>query len=149
MINRLILAAATFILMSGCKSLSQSSDMSSAHGASPKSAQSLHEMIALHQTVLTRQPMLFSQLIRQNDLNAAREAAQSMYETLEALEKNRVLEAQVCFGANESSCSAFRKYMSQDIKSLYQGFVVSNSLSTGELLKIATNIESSANLHYR
>ena len=144
-----IIASAAITILFGCKSLSQPGDLNSAAASSPKSVQSLADLIALHQGVISQNPVLFSKQIRSNDLTAARVTAESMYQTLEKLEQDRALAAQVCFGANESACSAFRKYMSQDIKSLYQGFVVTNSLSTGELLKIATSIESSASLHYR
>jgi hypothetical protein len=141
-----MVASVALTMAAGCKSIEKSSD-----GASMRAAESpsMAEQIALHQSVITKAPSEFSQQVRANDLEGARKTAETMYRTLEALESSRPLASQVCFGGSEIACSTFRKYMSQDIKSLYDGFVVSNSLSTGELLKIATKIETSAALQYR
>lgn len=144
-----ILIAALFSALVGCKSIGNGKDGSSTSTLSGRPELSFSEKIALHQNVISQSPIDFSKQIRSNDLATARITAAAMHETLETLESNRQLAAQVCFGANEASCSTFRQYMSKDIKSLYKGFVVSNSLSTGDLLKIATNIESSAALQYR
>lgn len=144
--NLLIAASIASTITVGCKSIEKSSDTASMHS---EAVPSISEQISFHQTVIRKSPMAFSQQIRANDLDAARKTAEEMYQTLEVLESSSPLASQVCFGGNEAACSTFRKYMSQDIKSLYKGFVVSNSLSTGELLKIATKIESSASLQYR
>ncbi len=148
-LNIAFTASIVLALTFGCKSIEKSSRDSDAASLQSSAEQSIAAQVALHQSVIARSPALFGQQIRSNDLDAARKTAETMYRTLEALESSRQLASQVCFGGAEMACSTFRKYMSQDIKSLYEGFVVSNSLSTGELLKIATKIETSASLQYR
>ncbi len=145
--NFLVFVTAVFALAAGCRSMEKSADGSASLSA--KSAPTISQQVVKHQRVIVEFPKLLSQQVRENDLSTARMTAETMYQTLQALETDRGLEAQVCFGGSAQACSNFRHYMSQDIKSLYQGFVLSNTLTTGELLKIASQIEYSSSLQYR
>jgi hypothetical protein len=131
----------------GCRSSTNAAPSNTAASLAPEP--SLSEQVAQHQSVMTRAPKELSEQIRRQDLAAAKRTAASMYQTLETLESNRQIASQVCFGANESTCSTFRQEISPDIRSLYDGFVLTNALSTADLIMMATRIETSASFHIR
>lgn len=105
--------------------------------------------VAEHRDVIHRLPSELTQHIRSNDLNTARRSTETMYRTLTTLETNKSLASQVCFGGSEWACKNFQSVMAADIKTLYKGFVVSNSLSTGDVFKLAAKIGTFTDLDGR
>lgn len=139
-----------FLGLNGCRSMGKSagSDGSSVASAS-EDGDAAARKITEYREVITTYPAHFGQQIRANDMDRARTYAETMYRTLEALETSQQLASQVCFGGTEWACRNFKEYIKPDITKLYSEFVMANSLSTGELLKIATKIETAASLASR
>ena len=136
-----------FVFCSACQSMNKPSHDSAMAGA--ENSESMAQKVREYRDIVTNYPATFGQQVRAAELDRARSSAETMYNTLSTLETSKEIASQVCFGGTEWACKNFRNYMSQDIKALYDGFVLANSLSTGDLLKIATKIETVAEMDYK
>ena len=135
----------TFMAAVGCRSTGPQN--AALDGASESDA--AVRKITEYREVVTTYPLTFGQQVRENNLERARGSAETMYRTLETLESSRDIASQVCFGGTQWACRNFKEFMKPDIQKLYREFVMSNSLSTGELLQIATKIETVASFDQR